>query len=691
MPSEDQGLAPPSGHRRDIDGLRAVAVLAIVAYHAFPRWLPGGFVGVDVFFVISGFLITGIIAGQRDQGRFSYLRFYLRRARRIVPAYLVVLAAITAFCLWLDLPQVLKWNGATLGVAGLFAANLGFLRGYGYFTPGLQQNPLLHLWSLGVEEQFYLVWPLLLALLFVPAIRRLRLLASAILLIASLAAAQWWVSQNASVWSFFLFPTRAWEFLAGGLLTLGVTAGPRGAVAANAAGGLGLALIAGSMALLNDATPFPGLSAVPACLGAALVLWSGLGRTPDATGALRARPVVAVGLVSYSLYLWHWPALIFAREYAQRDLTPLETAAVLALSAGLAVATWRYVEQPWRRRPVSRPGRALALTLSPLLIFVAVGAALFATQGLPMRFSPAALQAAKIETTDINPRRDTCFIALKPVAPIGCRFGAAADAKDYDVLVWGDSHADAATPGVVDWAGARGWSAREAAVAGCPALVDARVMAKKTGELKGCRASAGVMLREIAANPKLKLIVLAMRWPLYNGDRPRYAGNNPQITMLDARAPGRRVYPLDEALTRTLDAIAATGTKAQVVVLGPVPELTFSPPFCVAMARHLGRRETGCWDAPAALPLIRARAAEAKIAAALATHRQVGVVYPSHRLCTETSCISELNRRLIYFDNDHLSASGSRRLVPGWIDAALRSVPAPQPGLPTAGPPARRR
>jgi peptidoglycan/LPS O-acetylase OafA/YrhL len=689
MASKDQDVAAPSGHRRDIDGLRAVAVAAIVAYHAFPRWVPGGFVGVDVFFVISGFLITGIIAGQRDEGRFSYLRFYLRRARRIVPAYLVVLAAITALAIWLELPQVLTWNGATLGVAALFVANLGFLRGYGYFTPSLQQNPLLHLWSLGVEEQFYLVWPLLLALLSSAALRRLRLAAAVILLIASLAGAEWFVSQNASVWSFFLFPMRAWEFLAGGLLALGPAAGPRGMRAASVAGGLGLALIAGSVLLLNDSIPFPGLSALPACLGAALVLWSGMGREPAATAVLRSSPAVGVGLISYSLYLWHWPALTFAREYTQRDLTLLETVALLALSAGLAIVTWRYVEQPWRGRAVARPGRSLALTLSPLLIFVVLGAMIFVTHGLPRRFTPSALQAANIETTDVNPRRDTCFIALKPVPPNGCRFGAPDDAKDYDVLVWGDSHADAATPGVVDWAKARGWSVREAAVGGCAALVDARVVAAKTGELKGCRASPRATMAEIAANPKLKLIVLALRWPLYNGDRPRYAGNNPQMTMLDARAPGDRVYPLDEALARTLDAIAATGSKARVVVLGPVPELTFSPPSCVAMARHLGRRETRCWDAPAALPLMRARAAEAKIAAALAARPDVGVFYPARRLCTETSCITEVKRRLIYFDNDHLSASGARMLVPGWLDQAL-SRPAPAATPPSSGPPSPR-
>ena len=195
------GPAASAGHRRDIDGLRAVAVLAIVAYHAFPQWVPGGFVGVDVFFVISGFLITGIIARERDEGRFSYLAFYLRRARRIVPAYVVVLAAIAALSCWLLLPNRLTWVGGPLAASGLFLTNVAFTTAYGYFTPGAQQNPLLHLWSLGVEEQFYLVWPLLLAALSLKALRQARVAIAVVGLTVSLAAAQWLTMHDGAVWS----------------------------------------------------------------------------------------------------------------------------------------------------------------------------------------------------------------------------------------------------------------------------------------------------------------------------------------------------------------------------------------------------------------------------------------------------------------------------------------------------------
>jgi hypothetical protein len=208
----------------------------------------------------------------------------------------------------------------------------------------------------------------------------------------------------------------------------------------------------------------------------------------------------------------------------------------------------------------------------------------------------------------------------------------------------------------------------------------------KAGELKGCRDSTRLVMREIAADPKLKLVVLSARWPLYDGDKPHYDAGNPPMRVLDARAPRERAYPLDEALARTLAAIAATRTKAQVVVLGPVPELTFSPPECVAMARRLGRSEGRCWDAPATLPLVRARPAEAKIAAALAAHPGVRAFYPAQKLCTAESCVTALRHRLLYFDDDHLSASGARMLVPGWLDAAL-SPPAPAPAPPPSGRP----
>ena len=656
-------------YRPDIDGLRAVAVLAIVIYHAAPGLLPGGFVGVDVFFVISGFLITGIIAGQRDERRFSWRGFYLRRARRIVPAYVVVALATAGLAAWIELPRQLMQSGAALAASGLFLANLLFGLRFDYFAPAAQLNPLLHLWSLGVEEQFYLVWPLLIAVLSAPGLRRVRPWLAAALLAASLWAAQALMAHDQGAWAFYALPGRAWEFLAGGVLSLGLVSAPRGDRSAGAAAVAGLLLILGGIVLLNDTLPFPGLAAVPACLGAALIIWSGQGRSPAAAALLRSPPAVALGRASYSFYLWHWPLLVLAADYAQRPLALFERAGLMAVALALAAATWGLVEQPFRRGPVEKPGRRLALALSPLLVVIVAGVALFASQGLPGRLSPAARDAAALEVRDINPLRHACFDHPGPIASTGCRIGAAAGASDYDVLVWGDSHADAVTPGVVAWAQRRGWSVREAAQGGCPPLVGVRVRLLNGFGLD-CPGAAAQVLREIAADPKLKLVVLAARWPLYRDAPPFYDVNSPRVQMEQVGAPGVRP-PLSTPLRATLDVIAASAPHAQILIIGPVPELTFLPPECLAQAIHLHGEPSICWSAPASLPLARARPAQAQIRAALADHSAVRAIFPADRLCSAETCRTALGGRLIYFDDDHLSASGARALVPGWLDEAL--------------------
>jgi peptidoglycan/LPS O-acetylase OafA/YrhL len=661
-------MTTSEGHRRDIDGLRAVAVLAIVIHHGFPGLLPGGFVGVDLFFVISGFLITRIIAGERDAGTFSWGGFYLRRARRIVPAYVVAVLATAGLAAWIEMPRLLAQTGATTAASGLFAANVLLAQSSGYFSPAAQQNPLLHLWSLGVEEQFYLVWPLLIAGLSLRWWRGARPWLAVGLLVLSLALAQMLVS-GASPWAFFGLPSRAWEFLLGAAVSLGAAKAPNGQGAANAAAGLGLALIAGSLVLLTDAMPFPGLLAAPACLGAALVLWSGLGREPIASTVLRTGPAVAIGRISYSLYLWHWPILVLAADVAQRPLSAIQRGVLVLAAFGLAALSWRLVEQPLRRGPTDKPWRRLAATLSPLLLAVGVGALLFFTHGLPQRLSPSAKAAAALEEGDVNPLRDACFEHRGGIPVTGCRIGAAPDATDYDVLVWGDSHADAVVPGVAVWARARGWSVREATQGGCPPVIGVRVRLPNGFELK-CPQAAQQAMAEIAANPKLKLVVLSARWPMYRDAAPFYDVNSPRTVMVSAATPATRPA-LSKVLVETIDAIALANPGARVLIMGPTPELTFTPPECVAQARHLHLSQEPCLSAPSGLTLARLRPAEAQIRQVLTQRPAVRAVFPGDSLCRDETCVSALDGKLLYFDDDHLGAAGARTLVPGWMDQAL--------------------
>jgi peptidoglycan/LPS O-acetylase OafA/YrhL len=674
-------------YRRDIDGLRALAVAAIVLHHAFPTVLPGGFVGVDVFFVISGFLITRILAEARDEGRFSWGGFYLRRARRIVPAYVLVALVTVALAAWIEMPRLLAQTGAAAAASGLFLANVLAAQSPGYFAPSLQQNPLLHLWSLGVEEQFYLVWPALIALLSLGALRRARAGLALALLAASLVLAQVMVAGGGGVAAFFHLPTRAWEFLAGGILALGLVRPPGDSRAANLAAASGLLAVAWSLVALNQASPFPGLGAVPACLGAALLVWSGQDATPAAAALLRAAPVVALGRVSYSLYLWHWPLLVLAADVAQQPLTIVQRLGVVALSLGLATLTWRFVEQPLRRGPVDRPWRGLGGVLPLLLAPVAAGAALFFGHGLPQRLSPDARALSDLEETDVNPARKACFEGADKASPDQCRFstapGVAPGPGGDHVLVWGDSHADAVTPGVVAWARARSWSVREVARGGCPPLTGVRV--RVFGRLdRGCEAWAARTLDEIAADRRLTLVVLAARWPLYRDAPPFYDVNSPRVAVDAAARPGGRPE-LSAALGATLDAIARRRPDLRVVVIGPVPELTLAPPECLAQQRQLGGRPEVCARVPAGPPLARAMPAEAAIRATVEDRPGVVAVFPTDTLCRDDGCAGVIDGRPVYFDDDHLSASGARRLVPPWLDDGWRRLSTP------LGPPTARR
>ena len=338
-------------YRRDIDGLRAIAVLAVVAYHA---GLGGaGYVGVDVFFVISGYLITSLLLQEHAAtGTIDLLAFYARRVRRIVPAaVLVVLATLGATMALLSAGQVAE-TANSAGAALVFVANVYFqVNSGGYFDGPAERLPLLHLWSLSVEEQFYLAWP---ALLLLTRSRK----AFVVLALASLALAEFWIARGSDA-AFYQTPARFWELAAGGIVAASpARALPRWALPA----GLVATLAACVVALPH----FPGLGALPAVLGASLLIAAVHGGASNAF--LASRPMVGIGLVSYSLYLWHWPLLALYRATTIEQALPVRLA-LCAVALLLAIATWRYVEQPFRRMrwPEARTvgvGAALSLVLA---------------------------------------------------------------------------------------------------------------------------------------------------------------------------------------------------------------------------------------------------------------------------------------------------------------------------------------
>jgi peptidoglycan/LPS O-acetylase OafA/YrhL len=364
-------------YRPEIDGLRAIAVAAVILFHAGFALFSGGFVGVDVFFVISGFLITSIIVEELKTGRFSVLRFYERRARRILPALFTVMAACVPFAYRLLSPDDLKDFAQSLAAICLFASNVLFWGESGYFDTQAELKPLLHTWSLAVEEQFYVVFPLL--LLAAWRLGRGVLLS----LIGAIAVVSLFISvdevRNFPSAAFYLLPSRAWQLLVGALASFVAdrwqaadVRQPAVRLAGEAVGWGGMAMIILALFLFDERTPFPGLNAALPTIGTALVLLCASDRT--SVGRMLAwRPLVGLGLISYSAYLWHQPLFAFTKHALLADL-PTDLAIVLcAATIVLACLSWRFVEQPFRDRSLISRGAVFALSAAGMAAFVGLG------------------------------------------------------------------------------------------------------------------------------------------------------------------------------------------------------------------------------------------------------------------------------------------------------------------------------
>lgn len=396
-------------YRPDIDGLRAVAVLSVMLYHFGIDAFPGGFTGVDVFFVISGYLITSIIHREMLAGQFSFANFYRRRVRRIAPALAAVLLASTVAASFLLMPRHLTAFGESAAASGLGIANIYFLHNTGYFDRVAEDLPLLHMWSLAIEEQFYLVWPVLLLALSIwrKSFTRNAIIALGTLILASFAWAEF-VLARAQEDAFFLPHLRAWELALGALVAL--LPDIRSRLLGEALAALGLALIAWGVFALSADSPFPGHNALYPCIGAALVVWRKTGPT-QAARLLAISPAVRIGLISYSLYLWHWPILVFFRAW-NNGMAPegIETLALIALSLAVSTLSWLYIEQPFRR-PARRVSLPWPAALAGLGAAVLAGGSVALAAGMPSRI-PA----------DLRPIEAYLDYARPPVPASVCNF-----------------------------------------------------------------------------------------------------------------------------------------------------------------------------------------------------------------------------------------------------------------------------
>jgi peptidoglycan/LPS O-acetylase OafA/YrhL len=677
----------PLTRRRDIDGLRAVAIALVLAYHAAPSWVPGGFVGVDVFFVLSGYLITQILVSDQQPGRLR--RFYERRLRRLAPALIVVLLTVLALGHLFLLPGELAQLADHTLAATLFVANLAFWSEAGYFDAQAIDKPLLHLWSLGIEEQFYLFWPLVLWTLLRtprpasagdspgPALGPLALArarhATSLLLLASLAACLWMV-RSAPDSAFYLPWFRFWELAAGAWLALA----PPGFPALGQRGRETLALLAlgGLLAAgltIDPRQPFPAWTAlVPVACTAALV-WTG-DRTALAQRLLATAPMVLLGHLSYPLYLWHWPALSLLHLQAEPD--PATLSLTIAACVGLAFVTWALVERPAQRAFVRHPR-----LLTRVLLLGLAGVAAFAVSS--RSHDPEALASARpdlpfYDTLTVGRDQDSetrlalaprpCVLTSPvPAAPPELCTVTNPGSKTQTIVLWGDSTGVSWGPLVQSWAQEHGARAVVLSVSGCPPLLGIR-----SPYHPHCSPDDDAWKLAALTELQPSLIVLTGRWGAYlNNPSPEYRGPTHLVTTDLAMEPtldaSRAAFA--SQLPRTVDRLTEI---APVIVVLAAPDLLRDP--YRALVRSLEVR-------PALAAHRAAQAPFEGLARRLAATRPgVAVLDPADTFCVGETCEAILGQTVLYQDDNHVSAAGAMTLRPSFDRTARELIgrePAP--------------
>ncbi|MFC3442623.1 acyltransferase family protein [Sphingobium rhizovicinum] len=608
-------------YRRDIDGLRALAILPVLLFHAHVPGFSGGYVGVDIFFVISGYLITGIIAREVDEGRFSLARFYERRFRRIMPALALMILIVLAAAMWLYLPGDLEGVPRSALAATLFASNLWFFTDTGYFSGGADVKPLLHTWSLAVEEQYYIGFPILLMLMarFAPHWRKGAVagIAAGSLALAIL------LQRDTSGFTFYLLPTRAWELFTGALLALGAVPAIRPRWAREMLAWAGALAIALAVACYDRTTIFPGITALAPVLGAAALIHAAPGTSMGRVLALP--PLVGVGLISYSLYLWHWPLIVFTEYATDAPLAGATRIMVVAAALIAAILSWRFVERPFRDARRVPAGMVFRFTGVAMALLCIASLSLIAMGGWPSRFAPPVL-AQMAGQRDFAPTRKQCHDTyMRGAAP--CVLGAA---MRPDAMLWGDSHGVELAYALSLQAKAQGQALVERTTSSCPP-----VLGYDTKDAR-CAAANRAALAAIRADPGLRRIYLAAFWANGEFDDPAF------IAKLD----------------RTIAALRALGR--DVVLIGPVPPQPFDVPRRLA---HLARAGAVTDAQGVKRAWVDARTVHLRALFSRWQAQGVRLIDPVAALCDARSCAIERDAKPLYFDSHHLSVAGAKWVV----------------------------
>ncbi|MGW8391276.1 acyltransferase family protein [Pseudoduganella sp. HUAS MS19] len=623
-------------YRREIDGLRALAVLPVILFHAGFQFFGGGFVGVDIFFVISGYLITTILIHELEAGQFSLLHFYERRARRILPALFFLLLACLPFAWFWLVPDDLKSFSQSLVAVTTFASNILFWQQSDYFDSSAEFKPLLHTWSLAVEEQFYLLFPLLLMLFW----RRNQRLLLAVLVgaaLASLGAAQWGVARNPTA-TFFLLPTRGWELAIGALCAYSMSrpgSGQHAQRTRELASLAGLGLIGVSIFAFSKYTPFPSVYALLPTVGTAMII---LFAAPSTTVGklLGSRILVAVGLVSYSAYLWHQPLLAFARHRSLEGPSPALMAGLVVLTMVLAYLSWRFVEKPFRNRSKFGRPQVFAFAIAGSLLFFGIGLAGHKTDGMrSVKTTPQ--QQEVLRTVTASPKRIACH--TKGIDYRKPQDACAFNGPDGEWAVFGDSHAiELAYALGVEVKGSQ-QAVRQFTFSGCtPSYL-------RTDPNPGCSDWTREAVDFIAGDPHIKEVVVSYR--LHSALFGDHESTYPRLPDEFTEASRSAIWTSYKTI---LNRFVNAGKRVTVVL--QAPELPRQVDKLIRLAddpRSVDGVTTEWWRRRSAY--VEQRLGELPAG--------VRILRPEARFCNARNCHAVMNAKALYFDDDHMSIHGA--------------------------------
>lgn len=648
-------------YRRDIDGLRAIAILSVVLFHAGVPGLNGGFVGVDVFFVISGYLIGAHVYADIRRHRFRITEFYRKRAKRILPALLVVLGFCEFAGLLVLSPEELMMLSRYCIATVASSANILAWAKSGYFASGADQNPLLMAWSLGVEEQFYIFFPLLMLVLG-GIRRRLTLILFAGITLVSLTMC-WWITMRNPSAAFYLLPTRAWELAVGVFLAIYEDGRDplelyRQQKFANLWSILGIALIIFAVLRFDQHTSFPGLAAALPVFGSAMLIASPASLVNRIV--LGSAPFVFVGSISYSLYLWHWPLLSLAHIISDQPISVSVGCAIAAISLVCAWCSYRWIEQPFRRS--ATPSIPLLFRYAMLCVLLALPAVVFhSLKGIPGRFVPmAGLESAREDIA-----RD-CVGEKDPVESISCINRN--DPRPAVALI-GDSHAAAIAPAVADLAEQSGFKLYRIFKYSCPPLIGVAGVLETPTAFRACLDFNAKTMKILTSDPSVRIVIMTAYWAGPEIDHVAYVTANQVGTV-----PSEEVSEanLERGLNDTLARLRAAGKK--VIIVQDVPVFTFDPvrrtiSEYIPVRRYIGQKLFG-WQATEGVAAkeetyIGPQLTSARILQKIAAAHRVAVFDPEINLCAEEECRFLQDKNLLYGDKQHVTRLGARLALIG--------------------------